>query len=100
MKKEIHPEYREVVFKDMSCNYTFLTRSTVKTSETITWEDGKEYPLVKIDISSESHPFFTGTQKLLDAEGRVERFRKKYARTGNTAAKAEKWLKEAKQNKN
>ncbi len=78
MKKDIHPIYREVVFKDVSCDYSFITRSTIKTQETITWEDGKEYPFVKLDISSASHPFYTGKQKILDTEGRIEKFRKKF----------------------
>ncbi len=78
MKKGIHPNYRPVVFKDMSADYAFLTRSTVETKETIKWEDGKEYPLVKLEISSASHPFFTGKQKILDSAGRVEKFNKKY----------------------
>jgi large subunit ribosomal protein L31 len=80
MKEGIHPQFRDVVFKDVSCDFAFLTKSTIQTKETIQWEDGKEYPLVKVDISSASHPFFTGKQKLVDAEGRVERFRKKYAK--------------------
>lgn len=80
MKSDIHPEFRDVIFKDVSCDFAFLTKSTIKSKETIQWEDGKEYPLVKVDISSASHPFFTGKQKLVDAEGRVERFRKKYAK--------------------
>lgn len=78
MKKGIHPEYREVVFLDVGANFGILTRSTVKTSETIVWSDGKTYPLVKIDVSSASHPFYTGKQKFLDTTGRVDRFRKKY----------------------
>lgn len=78
MKKGIHPNYREVVFLDAAANFAFLTRSCVKTNETIQWEDGKEYPLVRLDISSASHPFFTGKMKLVDATGRVERFKKKY----------------------
>ncbi|MBM73984.1 MAG: 50S ribosomal protein L31 [Proteobacteria bacterium] len=78
MKKDIHPNYRPVVFKDESADFAFLTRSTVETKETIVWEDGKEYPLYKMEISSASHPFFTGQQRILDTEGRVERFRKKY----------------------
>lgn len=82
MKKDIHPDYRPVVFKDVSTDYAVLTRSTVKTNETIKWEDGKEYPLFKTDISSASHPFYTGTQKILDTEGRVEKFRKRYGRGG------------------
>lgn len=80
MKKDIHPDYREVVFKDVSTDFAILTRSTVKTSDKIKWEDGNEYPLFKTDISSASHPFYTGTQKILDTEGRVEKFRKKYGR--------------------
>jgi large subunit ribosomal protein L31 len=80
MKKDIHPDYKEVVFQDVSADFAVLTRSTVKTNETIKWEDGKEYPLFRVDISSASHPFFTGTQKVLDTEGRVERFKKKYGK--------------------
>lgn len=81
MKKGIHPEnYRPVVFKDMSVDYAFLVSSTVKTSETIEWEDGNTYPLVKLEISDKSHPFFTGKQKMLDSAGRVERFKKKYSK--------------------
>jgi len=78
MKTEIHPEeYRFVVFRDISADFEFLGKSCAQTRETTTYE-GAEYPLLTIDISSESHPFYTGTQKLLDAEGRVERFYKKY----------------------
>lgn len=80
MKKGIHPNYRPVVFQDTSADYAFLTRSTVETKETITWEDGNEYPLVKLEISSASHPFFTGKQKILDSAGRVEKFNRKYGR--------------------
>lgn len=80
MKKEIHPEFREVVFKDVSCDYALKTLSTVKTKETIKWDDGKEYPLVKVDISSHSHPFYTGKQRMIDTEGRAEKFMKKYAK--------------------
>jgi len=78
MKKDIHPNYRYVVFQDQSANYAFLTRSTIETRETIKWEDGNEYPLYKVDISSASHPFYTGKQKIVDSEGRVERFMRKY----------------------
>ena len=78
MKKDIHPNYREVVFVDVSNDYRFLTRSTVKTKDTTKWEDGKEYPLYKLDTSSESHPFYTGTQKMVDTAGRVEKFRQKF----------------------
>ena len=78
MKKDIHPNYRYVVFQDQSAKFAFLTRSTVQTRDKIVWEDGNEYPLYKLDISSASHPFYTGTQKIVDTEGRVERFMKKY----------------------
>ncbi|MCI0663637.1 MAG: type B 50S ribosomal protein L31 [Acidobacteria bacterium] len=80
MKDGIHPVYRPVVFQDTSAGFAFLTRSTVKTDKTIIWEDGKEYPLFTVEISSASHPFFTGKQKLVDTAGRVERFQKKYGR--------------------
>jgi len=81
MKKDIHPKnYRPVVFKDYSCDYTFLTRSTAKTNETIKWEDGNEYPLVKLEISNMSHPFFTGKMKFVDTAGRIEKFQQKYAK--------------------
>lgn len=78
MKKDIHPEYREVVFQDISSDFKFLTRSTLKTRETIVWEDGKEYPLFKVEVSSQSHPFYTGKQNIVDTAGRVDRFRRKY----------------------
>ena len=80
MKKGIHPEYKPVVFHDVSCDFSILTRSTIKTSETTQWTDGKTYPLVKLEISSGSHPFFTGKQKLMDTAGRVEKFNKKYSK--------------------
>lgn len=79
MKKDIHPEnYRFVVFKDLSNDYAFLTRSAVDTKDTIKWEDGNEYPLVKLEISHKSHPFYTGKVKLVDTAGRVDKFRTKY----------------------
>ena len=79
MKKDIHPkEYRFVVFKDMSNDIAFLSKSTVKTKDTIEWEDGKEYPLMKLEISNTSHPFFTGKMKLVDTAGRVDKFMNKY----------------------
>jgi large subunit ribosomal protein L31 len=78
MQKEIHPNYRPVVFLDTAGNFSFLTRSTVKSNETIKWTDGKDYPLVKLDISSASHPFFTGKMKFIDTTGRVEKFQRKY----------------------
>ena len=81
MKKGIHPNnYRLVVFKDSSSDYAFLTRSTVNTKETITWDDGNEYPLCKIEISNKSHPFFTGKENLVDKAGRIEKFNRKYGR--------------------
>ena len=86
MKSGIHPEYREVVFVDVSNNFSFKTRSTINTKEKIKWEDGNEYPLAKIETSSESHPFFTGTQKIIDTAGRVEKFRQKFG--GKAAAKS------------
>ncbi len=79
MKKDIHPkDYRLVVFKDISNDHAFMTRSTVATKETIVWEDGKEYPLVKLEISNTSHPFYTGKIKLVDTAGRVDKFRQKF----------------------
>lgn len=79
MKKEIHPkEYRLVVFKDMSNEETFITKSTVATRDTIKMEDGNEYPLVKLEISNTSHPFYTGKIKLIDTAGRVDKFKTKY----------------------
>lgn len=78
MKDGIHPEYREVVFQDIGADFSFLTRSTITTKQTIKWEDGNEYPLVKIEVSSKSHPFYTGKQMILDTAGRVDKFKKKY----------------------
>jgi large subunit ribosomal protein L31 len=82
MKEGAHPEYREVLFHDLSCDFKFVTRSTVQTRETGTFE-GKEYPLVKIEVSSESHPFYTGKHKIVDTAGRVEKFRQKYGSRGS-----------------
>ena len=79
MKKDIHPKaYRHVVFKDMSNGESFLSRSTARSSETVKWEDGNEYPLVKLEISNTSHPFFTGKNMLVDTAGRIDKFKKKY----------------------
>jgi large subunit ribosomal protein L31 len=79
MKKDIHPkDYRFVVFKDMSNEYSFVTRSTTNTKETIKWEDGKDYPLIKVEISHTSHPFYTGKQQLVDTAGRIDKFKSKY----------------------
>lgn len=80
MKKDIHPNYREVVFWDLSSDYKFITRSCVESSETITWEDGNEYPVCKVEVSSNSHPFYTGKNVLLDTAGRVDKFNKRYGR--------------------
>ena len=81
MKKDIHPgNYRFVVFKDFSCDYTFLGKSCAPSSETIKWEDGNEYPLIKLDISHMSHPFFTGKMKFVDTAGRIDKFNKKYGK--------------------
>ena len=81
MKKGIHPEnYRLVVFKDMSNDYTFLSRSTAKSNETIKWEDGNQYPVIKIEVSNTSHPFYTGKNVLLDTAGRIDKFNKRYAK--------------------
>ncbi|MBP5634061.1 type B 50S ribosomal protein L31 [Candidatus Saccharibacteria bacterium] len=98
MKKSIQPkEYDFVVFADEQAKFSFLTRSTAKSEETIKWTDGKEYPLVKVQISSASHPFFTGEEKIIDTEGRVDRFKARAkkaealkATRGNKVAKAQK----------
>ena len=80
MKEKIHPKSQIVVFKDISCDFTFLGETTIESKETVQWEDGKTYPLVKVEISSASHPFFTGKQRVMDMEGRIDRFKKKYAK--------------------
>jgi large subunit ribosomal protein L31 len=78
MKADIHPEYREVVFQDVSSDFSFKTRSTMTSNETIQWEDGNEYPLIKVEVSSKSHPFYTGQHKIVDSGGRVDRFKQRY----------------------
>lgn len=80
MKKDIHPDYRNVVFKDVTCDFAYLCKSTATSKETITWEDGNEYPLIKLNISSASHPFYTGNQRNADLEGRIDAFKRRYAR--------------------
>jgi large subunit ribosomal protein L31 len=80
MKADIHPQYREVVFQDVTSDFKFLTRSTMGSKETIKWEDGNEYPLIKIDISSATHPFYTGQNKVMDTSGRIDKFKKRYAK--------------------
>ena len=78
LKKGLHPDYHPVVFRDIGADYSFLTRSTVTSNQTVKWEDGNEYPLINIDISSKSHPFYTGQQKAAQARGRIDKFNKKY----------------------
>lgn len=79
MKADIHPKYHSVVFQDVTTDFSFLTRSTMTSKEKIKWEDGEEYPLIKIDISSASHPFYTGKHKIIDTGGRVDKFNRRYA---------------------
>jgi large subunit ribosomal protein L31 len=78
VRKGIHPEYRPVVFRDQSADYTFITRSTVKSEKTIVWEDGNTYPVVDVELSDMSHPFYTGKMKIVDTAGRVDRFNRRY----------------------
>jgi len=78
MKKGIHPEYRDVIFWDTSSDFKFISRSTLHTKDTAKWTDGKDYPVIKVEVSSASHPFFTGKKMFLDTAGRVEKFQKKY----------------------
>ena len=80
MKKDLHPALHDVVFKDVSCDFQFLGKSTQTSKETVKWEDGNTYPLLKVEISSGSHPFFTGKQRVVDTEGRIDRFNKKYGK--------------------
>ena len=89
MRKDIHPkEYRLVVFKDISNDFSFITRSTVNTKDTVKWEDGKDYPLVKLEISNTSHPYYTGKIKLVDTTGRVDKFRQKMEKSAQIKSKA------------
>lgn len=81
MKKDIHPDYHDVVYRDRAADFAFLTRSTARSDKTIEWTDGHTYPVVDVEISAASHPFWTGRQRMLDTAGRVEKFRAKYART-------------------
>lgn len=80
MKQGIHPDYHSVVFRDISAGMTFLTRSTATSSKRIEWEDGNTYPLIDVDITSASHPFYTGRAKIIDISGQVEKFNRRYAR--------------------
>ncbi|TDQ50741.1 type B 50S ribosomal protein L31 [Actinorugispora endophytica] len=81
MRKDIHPDYHPVVFRDRSGDFAFLTRSTATSQNTIEWEDGNTYPLIDVEISSASHPFYTGRGRVIDTAGRVERFQKRYGRS-------------------
>jgi large subunit ribosomal protein L31 len=85
MKQGIHPDYHPVVFRDRAANFAILTRSTVASEQTIAWEDGSTYPVVEVEISSASHPFYTGQARVLDAAGRVERFRRRYGHNAKGA---------------
>lgn len=83
MKPGIHPPYRPVVFRDKAADHAFLTRSTLTSDKTVVWEDGHTYPLVDVEISARSHPFHTGAARVMDTEGRVERFERRYGRRGD-----------------
>jgi large subunit ribosomal protein L31 len=80
MKPHIHPNYDYVVFRDMTSGYMFLTRSTATSNKTVTWTDGKDYPLIDVDTTSDTHPFWTGTARILDSEGRVQAFERRYGK--------------------
>ena len=80
MKRGIHPDYHPVVFRDEAADFMFLSGSTRTSNETVAWEDGQTYPLIRVDVSSASHPFFTGTQRVMDTAGRVQRFEQRYGR--------------------
>lgn len=81
MKHGIHPDYHPVVFRDISADFAFLTRSTISSDRTVVWTDGNTYPVVDVDVSSASHPFYTGRSRVLDTAGRVEKFRRRYGTT-------------------
>jgi len=81
MKKNVHPDYHWVVIEDASSDFRFLTRSTKKSDQKMVWTDGKEYPLITVEVSSASHPFYTGKQKIMDTGGRIDRFNKKYGKS-------------------
>lgn len=80
MKADIHPKYNAVVFQDLSSDFAFLTRSTLTSKETIKWEDGETYPLIKVEVSSHSHPFYTGKHKVVDSGGRIDKFRRRFGK--------------------
>ena len=81
MKKNVHPDYNWVVIEDASSDFRILTRSTKKSDQKMVWTDGKEYPLITVEVSSASHPFYTGKQKIMDTGGRIDRFNRKYGKT-------------------
>lgn len=85
MKNDIHPDYHPVLFRDLASGKLILTRSTVTSQKTETWEDGNEYPLIEVEISSESHPFYTGKQRIMDSAGRVERFNARFKSFGKSS---------------
>lgn len=85
MKADIHPDYHPVLFRDLASGKVVLTRSTATSSKTETWEDGNEYPIIEVEISSESHPFYTGKQRIMDSAGRVERFNQRFAHFGKSS---------------
>ena len=87
MKADIHPDYREVVFHDVTSDFKFLTRSTLGSKETTKWEDGNEYPLIKVEISSASHPFYTGKHKVIDTSGRIDKFQKRFGSVRRSGGK-------------
>ncbi|GAA2116501.1 MULTISPECIES: type B 50S ribosomal protein L31 [Kocuria] len=86
MKAEIHPDYHPVLFRDLASGKVILTRSTATSSKTETWEDGNEYPIIEVEISSESHPFYTGKQRIMDSAGRVERFNQRFKNFGKSSS--------------
>ena len=86
MKKDIHPDYHPVVFRDISADFSILTKSTATSENTVQWEDGNTYPVIDVDISAASHPFYTGKQKIMDTAGRVEKFRRRYAKADGDQA--------------
>ncbi|MBO1751806.1 type B 50S ribosomal protein L31 [Actinotalea sp. BY-33] len=86
MKKDIHPEYRPVVFRDVTADFSILTRSTRTSTQTVEWSDGATYPVIDVDVSSASHPFYTGRTRVLDTAGRVEKFRRRYGTDASSAS--------------
>ena len=85
MKENFHPKVNTVIFKDMSCDFMFMGTTTMNSKEMVKWTDGKEYPLIKVEISSQSHPFYTGKQRVMDTEGRIDRFNKRYSKPATAA---------------